>query len=94
LCYVCRTVRTKVKARTMRTQTQVRNKYRDRTKNKFSVPECTFHLFNQTLFYDSLQAGRSGYRIPVEAIFRTRPYRPWVTPSLRYYGYRVSLPGG
>jgi hypothetical protein len=28
-----------------------------------------------------------------DEIFRTRPYRPWVTPSLLYNGYRVSFPG-
>ena len=35
--------------------------------------------------------GRSGDRIPVggDAIFRTRPDRPWGPSSLLYNGYRV-----
>ena len=41
-------------------------------------------------YIDSLRAGRSGDRIPVRGgIFRTRPDRPWVLPSLLYNGYRV-----
>jgi len=39
-------------------------------------------------------AGRSGDRAPAEGgIFRTRPDKPWSTPSLIYNGYRV-FPGG
>ena len=42
---------------------------------------------------DSLWCERSGNRIPVGGeIYRTRPDRPWDTPSLLYVDYRV-VPG-
>ena len=44
-------------------------------------------------YNDSLWAGRSGDRIPVEEIFRIYPDRTWGPPSLLQYGYRV-FPGG
>ena len=40
-----------------------------------------------------LWIGRSSYRIPVEGeIFRTRPVRFWVPPSIWYNKHRVSFP--
>ena len=45
-------------------------------------------------YSDSLRPRRSGNRIPVWGeIFRTRPDRSWIPPSLQYNGYRVHLPG-
>ena len=44
-------------------------------------------------YSDSLRAGRSRDRIPVEGeIFRTRRGRPWGSSSLLYNGYRVYFP--
>ena len=42
-------------------------------------------------YSDSLPSERPGDQIPVGAIFRTRPDRPWGPPSLLYNGYRVSF---
>jgi hypothetical protein len=45
-------------------------------------------------YSDSLQAGRSGDRIPVGGgIFRSRPDRPRGPTSLLFNGYRVFLGG-
>ena len=54
---------------------------------------CTF-IITEAGIAQSLQAGRSGDRIPVAGeIFRTRPDRLWGPPSLAYNRYRV-FPGG
>jgi len=52
-------------------------------------------LISLCRYSDSLRAGRFGDQIPVRRgrDFRTRPDRPWDSPSLLYNGYRV-FPGG
>jgi len=51
------------------------------------------HPLYLELDIDSLRAGRSGDRIPVEEIFCNRPDLPRGPPNLLYNVYRV-FPGG